>query len=179
MISLSSERFFYREALLSDASFFLALFNDKDWLRFIGDRNVRTIADAESFIANQVMPVYLNHGLGMRVICDKQDCTPLGLIGLLKRDYLDAIDLGYALLQTARGNGVIAESTPIFIDLAFEVIDSSKLYATVNAYNAASIRVLQSNNFDLLTNQELVADLPDEILLFVRYKDGHVFVQNS
>ena len=175
MYKLASEIYFYRDALISDASFFLTLLNDDKWLRFIGDRHVRTISDAEKFIVNQVEPVYSNQGLGMKIICRKDDETPLGLIGLLQRDYLDSIDLGYALLQSARGKGVISESIPIFTNLAFDVRKSTRLYATVNSDNVASIRILKNNSFCLSPNQKAVADLCGNTLLFVRYRDGHSF----
>jgi RimJ/RimL family protein N-acetyltransferase len=175
MNKLSSARYLYRDALIDDATFFLTLLNDENWLRFIGDRNVQTLLDAESFIIDQVKPMYSSYGLGMKVICDKQTGERLGLIGLLKRDYLDSIDLGYALLQSARGKGVIAESVPIFTNIAFKEIESTILYATVDPDNFASIRVLQKNNFCLAPNPDAFADLPRGTMLYVRYRNEHDF----
>ncbi len=168
MTSLDSERFYYRKADTSDASFFLALLNDEDWLRYIGDRNVKTLAQAENYIENSVRPGYSNDGLGMKVICHKTNHSRLGLIGLLKRDYLDSIDLGYALLKSSRGKGVISESLPLFIHIAFNEIGSPSLYATVNSDNISSIRVLHANEFTRVFNQKEVADLPNDTLLYVR-----------
>ena len=83
---------------MSDGSFFLRLLNDPSWLENIGDRGVHSDADAESYIKNSIWAHYHFYGYGMYAVQLKSTSLPIGICGLVKRDFLSAPDLGFALL---------------------------------------------------------------------------------
>ena len=83
--------------------------NDPDWLRFIGDRGVRTVDDARGYIEKGPMQMYARLGFGLYLV-ELKDATPIGLCGLIKRATLEDVDIGFAFLPEFRGLGYAQES---------------------------------------------------------------------
>lgn len=81
------------ELAISDAPFFFELVNDPDWKRFIGDRNVHTISDAEAYLTERIIPSYANNGFGFYKVSLKKNNAPIGITGLVDRETLDHIDI--------------------------------------------------------------------------------------
>jgi [ribosomal protein S5]-alanine N-acetyltransferase len=102
---LHGARLILRELDDGDAAFMLELLNDADFLRNIGDRGVRTLADAQRYIADGPVASYRQHGFGMWAVesTDGKDC--MGICGLIRRAGLDDVDIGYAFLPEWRGQG--------------------------------------------------------------------------
>src|SRR5512137_488968 len=97
---LETERLTLRELCLDDAGFILALLNDPAFIRFIGDRNVRSLEAARGYLKGP-MDSYGRNGFGLWLVEDKAG-TPLGICGLIKRDALPHVDIGYAFLPQFR-----------------------------------------------------------------------------
>jgi ribosomal-protein-alanine N-acetyltransferase len=95
---LQTRRLTLSEATLSDIPLIFKLLNSPNWLEFIGDRNIRTLEDAEKYIQNSLIKSYRENGFGLWKVELKSDKTPIGLCGLLKREMLDFPDLGFAIL---------------------------------------------------------------------------------
>ncbi len=146
-IVLETPRLTLREAVSSDAAFCLALLNDRSWLENIGDRGVRTAADAERYISDSLRPPYQALGFGLYVVQLKSGARPIGLCGLLKRDFLSAPDLGFALLPDFVGSGYAAEAARAVLSHAQGKLGSEQLYAIVQARNHRSIRLLERLGF--------------------------------
>jgi RimJ/RimL family protein N-acetyltransferase len=91
---------------LEDAPFILELVNDPAWLRFIGDRGVRTLAQAEAYLQDGPLASYATHGFGLYLVRRKSDGAPLGMCGLLKRPSLPQPDIGFAYLPQFTGQGL-------------------------------------------------------------------------
>lgn len=98
-----SERLELRELTIVDAPFILELLNDGDFHRYIGDRGVRTLADAENYIQQGPAVSYARHGHGLYLVVRREDGARLGICGLIKRDTLPCEDIGYAFLPAWRG----------------------------------------------------------------------------
>lgn len=98
-----SERLELRELTVVDAPFILELLNDGDFHRYIGDRGVRTLADAENYIQQGPAVSYARHGHGLYLVVRREDGARLGICGLIKRDTLPCEDIGYAFLPAWRG----------------------------------------------------------------------------
>jgi [ribosomal protein S5]-alanine N-acetyltransferase len=145
---LETERLQLREATLSDARFFVQLLNDPGWLRNIGDRGIRSESDAATYIRNSIWVPHQTHGYGMYVVQSKAAQTPIGLCGLVKRDYLSAPDLGFALLPDFSGQGYAFEAAVGVMSYARDTLDIQRLYAIVNSSNDRSIRLLGRLGFD-------------------------------
>lgn len=127
---------------LTDAAFFLRLLNEPSWLKNIGDRGVRSHADAESYIRNNIWFQYATHGYGMYVIVSPAGPTPVGLCGLVKREFLESPDLGFALLPEWVGKGYAAEAARAVIAQA-ESRGIERLYAIVSRSNHRSMHLLE------------------------------------
>lgn len=149
---MKTERLYFRRASATDSNFIYELVNDADWLDYIGDRKVSSQQEAIRFINESLNAKQADNRLGLRICClressfnqkDKKD-TPIGLCGLLKRDYLDSLDIGYAIAKEYRGVGYAIESARFFTEYAINELKVSKLYATVLTGNRKSISLLKS-----------------------------------
>lgn len=100
----------------ADIAFIRALLNDQDWLRYIGDKNVHSDADALRYLRNGPFAMYAKHGVGLWRVALKAarsgaEPTPIGMCGLIKREGLDDLDLGFAFLPAYRAQGYAAEAS--------------------------------------------------------------------
>jgi ribosomal-protein-alanine N-acetyltransferase len=156
---MESQRLYFRKPDESDAKFIYSLVNDPDWLEYIGDRQVNSQEDAVRFITENLNAQHHDERLGLKICCmrlsylsgkkENKD-TPIGVCGLLKRDYLDSIDLGYAFTKQYRGFGYAIEAASFFKAHAFNDLMVDKLYATVSKDNAKSISLLEQLGFKSL-----------------------------
>ena len=96
--TLETQRLYLRHLSTDDAGFILELVNDPSFIQNIGDRNVRTIPDAESYILKGPISSYEKNGFGLDLVLLKETGEPIGICGLIKRDTLDDVDIGYAFL---------------------------------------------------------------------------------
>lgn len=134
-----------REAAVADAPFFLKLLNDPGWLANIGDRGVRTDADARRYIEEKMMPAYKTVGYGMWVVEEKSG-IPLGVCGLVTRPDLPDPDLGFAFLSEHHGRGYAREAASAALDIA-RAKKLRRLLAIVLPSNTRSIRLLEALGF--------------------------------
>jgi [ribosomal protein S5]-alanine N-acetyltransferase len=139
---LDTPRLTLRQVAPSDASFLLRLLNDPAWLENIGDRGVRSPAAAEVYIRNHIRAHYQTYGYGLYAVQLKAQALPIGLCGLLKRDFLPAPDLGFALLPEYVGAGYACESARALLMHAQNNLGISRLYAIVKRGNHRSISLL-------------------------------------
>ncbi len=140
---LETKRLILSKFSVKDAPFFYTLVNDPAWMRFIGDRNVKTIADAEKYLIDKIIPSYVKHGFGFYVVSSKEDNTPIGMSGLVDRNGLDHIDVGYAFLPQYRGKGYAYEATKAVLDYAKNILKIDPVVAITNEKNTKSIQLLK------------------------------------
>jgi len=145
---LCSARLRFFEAGPEDAGFLYRLMNERDYLAFIGDRGIRSIADAQQYIDEKISLPYGKSGLGL-FITRLRNNRPIGICGLLQRDYLDAPDVGYAFLQSEYNKGYATEAVLAVINYAREKLGIKKLYAITAIENHASRRVLVKTGFEM------------------------------
>lgn len=131
----------------ADAPFLLDLLNDPGYLQHIGDRGVRCEADAHRYLADGPLTSYRRHGHGLLLAELRDDATPIGICGLLKRDTLDDIDLGYALMPAFRSCGYVHEAAQALLAHAQAQLGVTRVVAVVAPGNAASEQVLQRLGF--------------------------------
>jgi [ribosomal protein S5]-alanine N-acetyltransferase len=132
---------------LEDAAFILRLLNEPSWLANIGDRGVRTLADAEDYIRNNIQAAYQAHGFGLYALQIRSDPLPIGLCGLVQRDFLSSPDLGFALLPEHCGHGYAAEAARAVLKHARVELGIERLYAIVRPGNQRSVRLLEQLGF--------------------------------
>lgn len=109
MLKLDTPRLALSELSEQDAPLMLAVLNDADFLRNVGDRGVRTVDDARRYIVDGPIAMYRQYNFGMYKV-ELKDGTAIGLCGLLRRDGLEDADIGFAFLPDYRGQGYALEA---------------------------------------------------------------------
>lgn len=148
-----------------DAPFIFELVNDPDWLRYIGDKGVRTLDDARNYIRNGPVAMYAQHGFGLYCVELSENGTPIGVCGLLKRDTLQDVDIGFAFLPAFRSQGFARESAAETLDYARHALKLERVVAIVSPGNHDSERLLEKIGFRLERAMRLAED-GDTVNLF-------------
>jgi [ribosomal protein S5]-alanine N-acetyltransferase len=143
MKAIDTERLLLRELCEDDAPFMLELLNDPGWLRYIGDRGVRDVDGARDYLLNGPLKMYRERGFGLYCVTLKESGTPVGVCGLIKRDTLDDIDIGFALLTRHEGRGFGTESATAVMRHARYTLGMARVVAITAIDNHASMRLLQ------------------------------------
>ena len=141
---LETPRLTMREAGIEDAPFVLELLNAPGFVQGIGDRGVRTLDEAQAYIETRIISSYRDHGFGMWIVTPKDSPAPMGLAGLVKRDVLAHVDVGYAFLEQAWGQGYAREAAAAVLAHARGALGLETVAAIVNPNNLASRRVLET-----------------------------------
>jgi len=143
VLVLETERLALRELTLDDAAFMLGLLNEPSFLEHIGDKGVRTEADAREHIRTGPVASYDAHGFGLYLVSLRDTGEPIGTCGLLKRDALEDVDLGFALRPEFWSQGYAFEAASAVIAYARDTLGLSRIVAIVSPDNAASIGLLE------------------------------------
>ena len=141
---LETERLVLRRLTLEDAEFIFRLVNEPAWLRYIGDKGVKTLDDAGNYIRTGPMAMYERFGFGLLMVESKEDGTPIGICGLLKRDTLDDVDIGFAFLPAFRAQGYARESAAATLAYARDVLNLGRVIAITAPDNQDSARLLET-----------------------------------
>ena len=142
MIKIETERLTLSELKSKDAPFVFELYNDPDFLKYIGDRGIGSISDAELFIETGPIASYAEHGHGLYLV-QLKDGTSIGICGLLKRDTLDDPDIGFAMLPKFRKNGYTFEAAIAALDDGRNRLELKRIIAITSPENEASIQLLE------------------------------------
>lgn len=137
-----SERLVLRELTTADAPFILELLNDGDFHRYIGDRGLRTLIDAEDYIQQGPAVSYAQHGHGLYLVMRREDEAKIGICGLIKRDTLPCEDIGYAFLPAYRGQGYGVEAAQAALQDGRERLGIERVIAIVTPGNERSVGLL-------------------------------------
>lgn len=140
---LETKRLILQKISIDDARFILKLLNEPSFIRNIGDRGVRTLKDARDYISNRLIASYEKFGFGMYLVIVKDSGSPAGLCGLVKRDSLEDVDIGYAFLPEFWSKGYATESALAVKEYAKNTIGLKRLVAITDPVNQGSIRVLE------------------------------------
>jgi [ribosomal protein S5]-alanine N-acetyltransferase len=144
---IETARLRLRELTYDDAAFLVTLLNDPDFLLNIGDRRVRTEADARVYLDTGPLASYAAHGYGLWCAERSDTSQPIGLCGLLCRDSLPHPDVGYALVTEARGYGYAREAVAGVLAHARDVLKLPRVVAIVSPGNVRSSRVLEMQGY--------------------------------
>lgn len=164
---LQTARLELRRLESGDAPFLVGLLNQPSFLRNIGDRGVRNVADAHRYLREGPMALYEQHGFGLWHLSRRSDGVAIGLCGLLKREVLADVDLGYALLPEYWGQGYAFEAAEATLRHAAAKYGLGRIVAVVSEGNTASIRVLEKLGMEFERRVSLHADEP-EVRLYGR-----------
>jgi RimJ/RimL family protein N-acetyltransferase len=142
MIVIRTERLLLRQLEVQDAEFILELLNEAQFLRFLGDKGVRTLEDARAYILEGPRDSYGRNGFGLYATC-LLDGTPAGICGLVKRDGLVDVDVGFAFLARHCAQGYAVESASAVLAHARQALQLQRIVAIASPENFGSIAVLE------------------------------------
>jgi RimJ/RimL family protein N-acetyltransferase len=140
---LETERLLLRDLTADDAAFILELLNEPAFLENIGDRGARTLADARRYIARGPVASYRKFGFGLYLVELKDSGAPIGICGLLKRDWLADVDIGFAFLQKFWSQGYARESAAAVMHYGWTTLRLKRIVAITKPINQASITLLE------------------------------------
>jgi RimJ/RimL family protein N-acetyltransferase len=175
---LVTARLRLRRLTFDDADFVVELLNEPSFLRFIGDRGVRDRETACRYLENGPLASYARFGFGLLCVELKAEAAgsdaasghghrgrPIGICGLLKRDTLEDVDVGFAFLPRYWSQGYAFEAASAVLAQGREAFGLTRIVAITSLDNAASIRLLERLGFRFERVTRLTPD-GDEVKLF-------------
>ncbi len=158
MTTLQTERLTIREFTSADANFILRLVNQPSWLRFIGDRGVHSLEEARKYIQEGPVSSYKRNGFGLYLVELQESQVPLGMCGLIKRDSLPDVDLGFAFMPEFWGQGFAREAAAAVLAEGTNSLGLKRILAITSQDNHSSIKLLEKLGFRF----ERMVRMPDE-----------------
>ncbi len=156
-LSIETSRLQIRWLDFNDAEFIYQLVNDPDWVRFIGDRDVSNLDDARHYIESGPLDMYRKHGFGLNRVALKENDKAIGICGILQRETLPEVDLGFALLPDYRRQGYAFEASRAVL----EHVSSQglpRVAAILSPQNLASANLLGKLGFSFERNYRAEAN---------------------
>lgn len=140
---LETARLHLRHVELRDADLFIELLNDPAFIRYVADRGVRTNEQAVAYLEEKILPSYKKHGFGFYVAELKETGEPIGICGLVKRETLDDVDVGFSMLRKFWGRGYATEAAAAVMDYGRTALGLPRVVAIAASENTNSINVLK------------------------------------
>lgn len=164
-ISFQSERLIIRPTLEQDAELIYQLMNSPKFVKYVGDRQLYSIKDAEKYIQDKMLPQLHSLGYSNYSLINKKNGAKIGICGLYDREGLDGIDIGFGILPEYEGLGYAFESSSRIIKAGFEELEISEIKAITNKENISSQCLLVKLGFNL-KGKIMLANENDELLLY-------------
>lgn len=144
---LETDRLTIRPLTPGDARFIFELVNEPPWLAYIGNKGVLTLDDADAYIRKGPMRMYADRGFGLCLVERNDDRMPMGMCGLIKRDTLADVDLGFAFLQRFWGEGYAMEAAAATVAFARDALRLPRIVAITTPDNRRSSQLLRKLGF--------------------------------
>lgn len=143
MIVFETERLRLERAVPNDAAFIFKLVNSPNWLQYIGDRAVRNEEQARDYIESSFIKSYNKNGYGLYKMVLKKSEEPVGICGLVKRDFLESADIGFAILPEFEGQGLTYEAAAATMEFARNDLNVKPILAITSTDNVKSQNLLE------------------------------------
>ncbi|MBU4538891.1 MAG: GNAT family N-acetyltransferase [Weeksellaceae bacterium] len=169
--SLETERLLLKPISTDDAGLILELYNSPRFIEFIGDRNIRTLEDAENYIVGKFLPQMERVGFGNYLIERKSDDMKIGAVGIFERDGLDVHDIGFSFLPEFEGQGYGFESASKLLKTAFNEFGLKKISAITTKTNFSSQKLIERLGLKYLKTVRIPND--EEELLYYEIESGN------
>ncbi|MFK8049054.1 MAG: GNAT family N-acetyltransferase [Halioglobus sp.] len=143
MSKFKTDRLRMDELTLADAPFIVTLLNDPSYVAHIGDRGIRTVEQAQHYLDDKIRASYRDHGFGLYAVRLATGGEPIGICGLVNRDSIPDVDIGYGFLPHARGQGYALEAAEEILKWAHSTLGLTRLAAIVSQENRPSIALLE------------------------------------
>lgn len=162
-MNFTTERLLINPLSENDAIFILELVNTEGWIKFIGNRNINSENDAIAYIRR----INENRNLTYWTVRLIETDIAVGIITLIKRDYLEHNDIGFAFLPNFSKKGFAFEATHKVYEELIQTNEYAKLLATTMPENINSIKLLEKIGFyfdRIIENDKVV------LLLYKNFK---------
>lgn len=140
---IETNRLILRRFTEADSAFIHELLNEPAWKRYIGDRGVDSLEAARRYIEAVPIASYQRHGFGLYAMQQKVDAKLVGMCGLIKRDGLDDVDIGFAILTRFEGQGLAREAAAATLAYVRDTLRFERLVAITSIDNERSARLLE------------------------------------
>lgn len=140
---IETERLLLKPMSTDDSQLIFELYNSPNFIRFIGDRNIKTVDDAENYIKNKFLPQIEKLGYGNYLISRKEDGKKIGSVGIFERDGLDVHDIGFSFLPEFEGKGYGYESASKLMEVGFKEFGLKKISAITTKENISSQKLIE------------------------------------
>lgn len=168
MTELTTARLVLRRFTDDDAAFVLELLNDPDWLRYIGDNGVNTLDEARAYLLEGPLAMYGHFGFGLMAVHRNDGGSPIGMCGLIQRDGVPDVDLGFAFLPAFRGQGFAREAASATLAHGHASLGLKRIVAFTAPDNSRSARLLAGIGMRL----ERTTSLPNSREVLLLYASG-------
>jgi RimJ/RimL family protein N-acetyltransferase len=148
MIICETQRLRIRHFTKQDSEFIIHLLNEPAFITNINDKQVRSIEDAIKYLTDGPMASYKKFGFGLYLVELKATSSPIGMCGLLKRDALDDVELGYSFLKQYWSMGYAQESALAVLRSAKNDFGLSRVIAITKVDNLRSSSLLEKIGFN-------------------------------
>ena len=161
---LETERLRLREFTVDDTKFIIELLNNPGWMKFIGDKNVRTEDEAALYLQNGPLKSYEQNGFGRSMVETKNNQAAIGMCGIIKRGNMENPDIGFAFLPRFYGKGYAFEIASATLSYAIQELGIPKVAAITLPGNLRSIMLLEKMGFKFI--KPINSDNNEELLLY-------------
>lgn len=157
MALMTSERLSIRQVTAADASFILSLLNEPSFIEGIADKKVHSLEQAVKYINDSFTKSYHDNGYGMYLVSLREGEIPVGICGLIRREYRDDFELGYAFAKAFWSNGYAQEAVKTVLNYGQTVLEAKEFIAVTSMDNQASIKTLERVGFVFNCIEKLAA----------------------
>lgn len=157
MSTMETSRLRFRQITRDDARFIFDLYNTAGFKRFIADKNFQSIDDARQFIVNSLVKMYETPGLGLHLVELKSESTAIGICGLIKRESLEEVDLGFGYLPAYERLGYGLEAARFFVTAARHELGLPRIVAITTSDNTPCMKLLARLGFQFSRVHEVIS----------------------
>ena len=161
-----TDRLLLRPTTEADASYLMEVMNTPKWIKFIGDRNIRSLEDAQKYIREKISPQLKRLGYSNYTVIRKEDGAKIGSCGLYDREGLEGLDIGFAFLPAYEKKGYAYEAATEIMRAAKEVFGVNKISGITVKENLASQKLLEKLGLSFREIIRLEGD-PEDLMLYV------------
>ena len=131
----------------ADKEYVYRLLNSPKFIKYIGDRGVRSVEQAANFIENRYRQSYRDHGYGLYAVRLIENGEPIGICGYVRRESLEGPDIGFAFLPDYERLGYGLESASAMLAYGRNTLEFATIRAITSIDNDASDHLLHKLGF--------------------------------
>jgi RimJ/RimL family protein N-acetyltransferase len=138
-----TERLLIRPVDVDDADIIFQLYNMPNFIKFIGNKNINSLSDAENYIKSKFLPQIEKLGFGNYILVLKEGNQKIGSVGIFEREGLDVVDIGFSVLEKFEGKGLMFEAAQKVKSIGMEEFGLNKISAITSKDNFSSQKLIE------------------------------------